>query len=183
MMRRFLFSATAMVMAFVVVSTVVVPLASAQAVLTDDQRQQIRSQCVSIKSGLTQLKVSDALLRVNRGQLYESISAKLMDVFNGRVSGNGLDSRGLLAVTSSYDTALRTFQEAYTTYERQLSSAIAIDCSRDPDAFHAAIATAREDRQAVNEATDRINRLLGDYRSAVNDFRTNFQRVSGGQNE
>lgn len=152
----------------------------AQAILTDEQREQIRSNCVSIKNTLNQLKVSDALLRVNRGQVYESMSGRLMDNFNARLGSKNLDNRGVVAVTVSYDATLNTFRSHYQDYERQLVSAIRIDCTEDPDAFHASVQSAREKRATLYEDVLRLHQLIDDYRNAASDFRLNFERVSRG---
>lgn len=157
--------------------------ASAQATLTDAQREAIRTNCVSIKNTLNQLKVSDALLRVNRGQVYESMRSKLMDRFNGRLESKGLDNRGVGVVTGSYASALDAFRSNYVTYERQLASTIRIDCTQDPDSFRAALQLAREKRTIVHDDVNRLHALIDDYRNAAGDFRLNFERVSNGENQ
>lgn len=166
------------VLAIAGVVSYLTPNVMAQSALTDEQRDRIKFNCVQIKNTLNQLKVSDALLRVNRGQHYESISGKLMDRFNTRVSNNGLDSQGLLSVKTSYDNALNTFREHYTAYERQLLTATRIDCTKDPDGFHLAIENARTKRGIVHDDVLKLNALIDDYRATVNDFKTNFQRNS-----
>ncbi len=153
--------------------------ASAQTPLTDEQRSLIRTNCVSIKNTLNQLKVSDALLRVNRGQVYESMRSKLMDRFNSRLSSKSLDNRGVSVVTSNYASSLDTFRLNYVSYERQLTSAIRIDCTDDPDSFHASLLLAREKRAIVHQDINRLHQLIDDYRNAAGDFRLNFERVSG----
>lgn len=155
--------------------------AQAQSVLTDDQRAIINSNCLTIKNNLDQLHTADALLRVNRGQLYELVKTRLMDRFNSRVASNNLDTIGLLAVTNSYNSALTTFRQNYQAYERQLSAAIRIDCTKNPDAFHNAILDARTKRGTLHDDVTRLHRLVDDYRSAVNDFYLNFSRVNGGR--
>jgi len=146
--------------------------------LSSEQESQIRENCVSIKSTLNQLHASDALLRVNRGQVYESMGAKLMNRFNGRLSSNGLDIKGLSLVSDNYQTALTNFRSDYQQYERQLSAAIAIDCTRDPQAFHLSLEEARTKRQKVHDDVIKLHQYIDDYRSAVNDFKLNFERLS-----
>lgn len=153
--------------------------ASAQTILTEEQLGRISANCLSIKNTLNQLHASDALLRVNRGQIYEAMSTKLMDRFNARLSGNDLDARGTIAVTTSYRTALATFRTDYQAYERQLSTAIKIDCNQKPADFHNAIEDARTKRDKVHDDVIRLHQYIDDYRSAVNDFYINFQRISG----
>jgi hypothetical protein len=161
------------------VSIVGLTTASAQTSLTSEQLDRISANCLSIKNTLNQLHASDALLRVNRGQIYEAMSTKLMDRFNTRLSSNSLDASGTTAVTTSYRTALATFRTDYQAYERQLSTAIKIDCSEKPAEFHVAIEDARSKRDKVHDDVIRLHRYIDDYRRAVNDFYINFQRVSG----
>lgn len=154
--------------------------AHAQSVpLTSDQIQTIKNNCTSIKSTLTQLHASDALLRVNRGQVYESIASKLMDPFNSQLSSNRLDSRATSAVTSSYRGALDTFRNDYKLYEEKLSAAIRTDCANQPELFYTTIEQARVYRAKVHEDVLKLHRYVDDYRSAVGDFLLNFERVSG----
>lgn len=171
-----------LVIAIVAVS-VGVRSVSAQTVLTDEQRSLIRTNCVSIKSTINQLKVSDALLRVNRGQVYESMRSKLMDRFNGRLGSKDLDNRGVLVVTASYGTGLDDFRGNYVDYERQLAATLRIDCTEDPDSFHASLLQSREKRAIVNKDVMKLHQLIDDYRNAAGDFRLNFERVSGGESE
>jgi len=133
---------------------------------------------VSIKNSLSQLHASDALLRVNRGQVYESMAAKLMDTFNDRLAGNRLDNKAMTTVTSNYRSALTTFRTDYIAYEQKLSEAIRIDCSTQPNTFHAALEQARTLRTKVHDDVVRLHRIIDDYRSSVSDFLLNYERVS-----
>ncbi len=153
--------------------------AQQSASLSEKQRELIRDNCVSIKSTLNQLKVSDALLRVNRGQIYESMGSKLMSTFNTRLSNNRLDNRGLVAVATGYDGALAKFRTDYQAYEQQLVTAINIDCTQDPDGFHFANENARTKRAQVHDDVLRLHEYIEDYRSAVKDFQLSYERVSG----
>ena len=152
---------------------------NAQQALTEEQLQRISANCQAAKTTLNQLHASDALLRVNRGQIYESMSAKLMDNFNNRLTSNSLDAKGLVAVTTSYKNALATFRLDYQAYERQLAAAIKVDCDKEPAQFHAAVEDAREKRSKVHTDVVRLHQYIDDYRTTVNDFYLNFQRVAG----
>jgi predicted translin family RNA/ssDNA-binding protein len=146
--------------------------------LTSEQIEHIRSNCTSIKSTLNQLHASDALLRVNRGQVYESMASKLMDPFNSRLSNNRLDARATSAVTASYRTALGSFRKDYQEYEEKLSSAIRIDCINEPQSFYSTIEQARVNLAKVHDDVTKLHRYIDDYRSAVGDFLLNYERVS-----
>lgn len=154
---------------------------AAETVLTSEQRQRIVANCQSIKTTLNQLHASDALLRVNRGQIYEAMSSRLMDNFNARLSNNGQDIKGLLVVTNGYKTALTNFRNDYQSYERQLSSLIRTDCSSDPSGFHSALEEARSKRKQVHSDVIKLRQYISDYRSAANDFLINYERLAGDQ--
>ncbi|MDB5160520.1 MAG: exported protein of unknown function [Candidatus Saccharibacteria bacterium] len=147
--------------------------------LSADQVSRISANCLSIKGSLNQLHASDALLRVNRGQIYESMGSKLMGNFNARLGNNGLDNKGLVVVSDEYQTALATFRNDYQAYEKQLSTTIKIDCSKDQVGFHTALLDARTKRTTVHDDILHLNQYIDDYRSAVNDFMLNFDRVTG----
>lgn len=157
----------------------VITSAYAQEALTTKQKAQISANCVSIQSTLKQLHENDALLRVNRGQLYESIRTRLMDRFNGRLASNGLDARGLLSVTTNYGNAFKSFQDDYRVYEQSLSALTRIDCAKEPEKFHDALLDTREKRLQVHTDVVRLHRYIDDYRSAVSDFKLNFVRITG----
>jgi len=177
-MKRVLLTLTA-IAALTVLFGLTAQTARAQSTaLTSDQIEKIKSNCTSIKSTLNQLHASDALLRVNRGQVYESMASKLMDPFNSRLSNNRLDARATSAVTSSYRNALDSFRNDYKDYEEKLSSAIRIDCFNQPELFYNTIEEARVNRAKVHDDVSKLHRYIDDYRSTVGDFLLNFERIS-----
>lgn len=160
-------------------SSVAFGIVSAQtATMTDAQIAQIRTSCVSAINTLNQLHANDALLRVNQGQVYESMSTKLMSRFNSRVTSNHLDGKDLIAVSQNYDTASTTFRDDYMVYEVQLSSALAIDCSKEPVSFYDAVAAARIKRAQVHADVVSLNHYIDDYSTAVDSFEANFNNTN-----
>ncbi len=143
--------------------------------ISDQQIELIRSNCLSTKNTLNQLHASDALLRVNRGQIYESMSTKLMERFNGRVVGNGYNNSSLTAVATGYGQALDTFRSDYKTYEEQLASTISIDCSNRPSEFYDAVTSARTKRNQVHADVIKLNQYVDQYQSAVDQFEKDYQ--------
>lgn len=156
-----------------------VPVVHAQTSLSDEERELIATHCVSTKSDLNQLKATDALLRVNRGQVYEAIGSRLMDRFNTRMGTNDFDTRGLVSVTTSYDGRLGQFRDNYEAYARQLESALRIDCTTDPDAFYYAIDSARTLRSAVHQDVLALHAYIDDYRDEVVGFRGEIEQGEG----
>lgn len=176
-MRRLSFLAIASVLSLGVLLSFAVPNVSAED-LTPEQTERVKLNCVSIKNTLSQLHASDALLRVNRGQVYESVGSKLMDTFNARLANNRLDNKAMTTVTANYRTALNNFRNDYIAYEQKLSDAIKIDCIARPNTFHTALEEARTLRLKVHEDVLKLHRYIDDYRTSVSDFLLNYERIS-----
>ena len=119
------------------------------------------------------------MLRINRGQLYEYMTTKLMSRFNNRVDNNHLNSKSLVAVTDFYDNLLNTFRADYQSYGEQLDKASKIDCVEDPVGFYRATLSARDKREQVHNDIIRIHQNIGEYKSAFDAFVINFYRNKG----
>jgi len=143
--------------------------------MTEAHIERIRANCVEAQSTLGQLHASDALLRVNRGQLYESISTKLMAPLNSRVALNRLDGVGLVAAATSYEQGLASFRSNYQQYEEAMSRALKIDCIKQPVAFYDAVADARLKRKITHDNTLQLHTVIQEYKNAFEEFAKKFQ--------
>lgn len=146
--------------------------------LTSEQISLIRKNCQNVKTTLDRLHASDALLRVNRGQAYETLSTRLMEPFNNRLGNNNLDNKAMVTVAGSYRTTLDKFRNDYRLYEQKLSEAIKIDCQSRPEAFHNTLEQARDNRKKLHESVVRLHRLVDDYKLSINDFMMNYERTN-----
>lgn len=167
----------------IAVLAAVFPIAKAFAVdedMSEQQIVQIRSNCSSVKNTLNQLHNSDALLRVNMGQAYESMLTKMMKKFESRVDSNGYSNKDLSRKSYDYEMALDTFRSNYIKYEQQLSSAIGIDCSKQPVAFYDAVSLARSYRKQVHADVLVLNSYLDQYQAAVDHFENEYQAARKG---
>lgn len=162
-----------------VLSVIFLPSASAESSSTEAQINRIKSNCVTVKNTLNQIHANDALLRFNRGQLYESMTTKLMTRFNSRVDSNNFDAKPLIAITNSYGTALANFRSDYISYEEQMSTALSVDCQKEPITFYDAIAKARTKRTQVHTDVVILHQKIDDYSAAFMTFSTNFKNISG----
>lgn len=148
--------------------------------ITDQQIEKIVGNCLITKDTLTRLHVSDAVLRVNVGQIYESIATKLMEGFNSRVSSNNFNEVDLVSATKNYQSMLDTFRSDYKIYEEKLSNTLAIDCSKQPVEFYSAVLLDRTNRNQVRSDVINLNQLIDQYRLSVAQFEKDFQDVSNG---
>ncbi len=167
-----------LVVAGVAASTLfVAQLAGAQqaAPMTDAHIQRILANCEQAGHTLTQLHASDALLRVNRGQLYDLISTKLMARMNSRLALNRLDASKLVSSSAAFDRALTEFRTNYQLYEVQLSATLRINCKKQPVAFYDAVSESRERRIAVHDSVEKLQHYIDEYNREFDTFRMSFQ--------
>ena len=139
--------------------------------MTESHIARIRANCVEAQSTLTQLHATDALLRVNRGQLYEAISTKLMAPFNSRVALNQLDGANLVSIAATYERQLTEFRTNYQQYEEVMSGLLKINCVNQPVAFYDSVADARGKRQKVHDSTLQLQQSVQDYKTEFDAFR------------
>lgn len=139
--------------------------------LSATQIAQIKARCVEVRASLNQLHTTDALLRVNRGQIYESLSTKLMTPLNSRLILNRLDGVALVSITTDYNRQLADFRSDYQEYEKALAHTLTIDCRVEPQLFYEALSDARTKRRQTHEATVELGKSIAKYKAAVLEFK------------
>lgn len=145
--------------------------------MTQAHIDRIRTNCTQAQSSLFQLHATDALLRVNRGEVYESISTKLMEPFNSRATLNSLDATLLVADATLYDAQLTTFRNDYQQYEQALSKLLNMDCKNQPVEFYDGVTDARNKRSIVHLDTVNLQTTIQTYKT---DFETFAKQFEGG---
>lgn len=149
--------------------------AHAQESLSEEHQNRIRQSCVTSQTALNQLHVSDKLLRINRGTLYENISTKLMAPLNSRITLDRLGGLKLTATTLEYDRQIDAFRASYKIYEDSMTQTLRIDCADQPVEFYESIQSTREKRQALHDATRTLTTLLNAYKTEFELFAEEFK--------
>jgi len=96
------------------------------------------------------------------------------------VANNDFDNATLVSVTTNYGLMLDNFRSDYKAYEEHLSSAIAIDCSKQPVAFYDAITLARSERTKVHADVLKLNQSIDQYQSDIGQFEKDYQASTNG---
>lgn len=146
--------------------------------MTEEHIERIRNNCVKAQSTLSRLHASDALLRVNRGQLYESISTKLMTPLNSRIALGSLDSLKLPAIASQYDRQLASFRLTYQQYEESMSRTLKLNCKNQPVAFYDSVAETRAKRELTHQSALGLHKTIQEYRAEFEVFTQKFLEAS-----
>lgn len=149
-------------------------VAAEQPPLSDAHKERIATHCTEAKASLGRLHRADASLRVNRGQLYEFISTKLMARLNSRLALNRLDAAELVSAAAEYESALRQFRDTYQAYEETLSGALRLNCTAQPEKFYYTVLDARTKRSLAHAAVAELGRLADEYYQAFGFFRSEY---------
>ena len=134
-------------------------------VITDQQITVIRSRCSDIQATLNRIHERDKVLRVNKGYLYKAIMLdKLMTPLNQRIAANQVDGGRLGKLAADYSQAFEKFDSTYSAYERSLSAALDIDCTKQPTAFYDQVLIAYEDRQKLYDIDAELVELSKEFK-------------------
>lgn len=148
--------------------------AEESAPMTEEHIARIRNNCVEAQASLFQLHAADGGLRVDRGQIYESISTKLMAPFNSRLVLNRVSDATLLSTASEYDKQLQIFRLRYQEYEEAMSAVLRINCVNQPVAFYDSVADTRQKRKLTHDSAMDLQKTILKYGNEVEVFAKNF---------
>lgn len=158
----------------VLVSPVVRAEDATSLLLTDSQINLIRANCLDVQSTLQRLDANDALARYNLSQQYNIISSKLMAPMNSRLALTKLNGVAPLQTSVDFDTQVAQFKSSYQQYEETIQRALKMNCKEQPVAFFDTIAVARTHRAEVRQTINKINVLIGQYRTQIETVRQSF---------
>lgn len=146
--------------------------------MTEAHIERIRTNCIDAQSTLSQLHTSDALLRVNRGRIYESIATKLMVPLNSRIASNQLDNKGLVDIYTTYEKRLVEFRSNYQSYEQSMSETLRINCINQPVSFYDKVNATSTLRKKVHASVVALHQAVNEYKAAFEMFAEGFEENS-----
>lgn len=149
--------------------------AQSGAPMTEAHIERIRANCVTAQSTLSRLHTSDALLRVNRGRIYESIATKLMVPFNSRIASNQLDNSSLVDIYTTYEKRLAEFRSNYQSYEQSMSETLRINCENQPVSFYDKVNATSELRKKVHTSVVALHKAINEYGAAFEAAAAKFK--------
>ncbi len=158
----------------VLLAVVSTQTSQAEVVISQKQIRSIQTHCVENQAALNQLHQTDAFLRIDRGNLYRTISDKLMTPLNTRLTANELPNDALVAVTKQFNAQYQQFYKNYITYDTSLSKLLSIDCTKEPVGFYNALIKTREDRQQLSVSNQALVQLIVNYKALFDQFKASF---------
>lgn len=134
---------------------------------TAERLARISAGCTSIKQSLTQLQHADSRTRTYLGSSYETVANNFISPINLRLVRNNRPAPDIMNIQSEFSIAQTAFRNQYTTYMRSLEALIATDCRNHPEEFAAHLDTARTNRAALHEITNRLSQLISEQQTVI----------------
>ncbi len=131
----------------------------ANAIPSDDA---VRAGCLSAKSALSQTEKNDAVLRINRGRIYNEVS-DLLYAMNARISNNRRSAPKLSQITEDFNDELSKFKDTYNKYDDKLVELTKSDCSNAPSDFYSGLVSVRQGRENLKDSVEKLDRLVEEY--------------------
>ena len=142
--------------------------------ITQEKIALIRERCVENQASLNRLHQTDAFLRTDLGDLYRTISGKLMVPLNQRLVANRLDGGELITVAAEFEAEYDRFYASYIAYDNAMSELLAIDCTKQPVTFYNALLKARAERADVGAHNVRLKQLIVRYGEEFSRFKAEW---------
>lgn len=131
----------------------------------------ITMNCLDVKIKLSKIYEQDGLHRVNAGQIYDTVSNRLMAKLNAKIVNDRLDGSDLIKSAAAFEEALVDFREEYHTYGAAMSRLLKSDCKSHQQTFYLHLTEVRNGRKAVHESVTAITTAAKEYLEAFRKFR------------
>ncbi len=129
--------------------------------LTAADSTRLKSRCKAAQAILEGVMTRIDTIKEKRGEVYSSLQERL-DTLAANLESQGVDTTVLKTQLAELDTKIDSFQSDLDAFGLAVNDMVAMDCESDPEAFKAALETARELRQTVATGAADIRTYLTD---------------------
>ena len=147
---------------------------------SNEQIENIKTNCSSIKHSLKQVQNSDRNTRVAIGYSYQTILADFMTPLNVRLIKNNLIRPELSEIQNRFTNLREEFNHKYIEYSQELESLINIDCISEPESFYHRLESTRNKRSEVLNLAEQIDSTIANHKSVIENLKNS---LGSNQNE
>lgn len=135
--------------------------------ISEEKKDAVAQNCVSIKQSLGQLEKVDSRTRVYLGTLYERALRNFMIPLNVRLTKNDQPNTDLTKIQATFSEKRDSFTQDFTNYMKDMEKLIGINCQDSPEEFYRALEEVREKRKAINAEAKELNGILDKQMTSV----------------
>lgn len=129
--------------------------------LTESAKTRIAARCVAAQALIKAHTTRSSAAIKARGEIYSKIVTRLKDV-QTNVGSEGVDNLTLEANIAVLEEKIAAFNTAADAHEQSLTDLAALDCKTDPEAFKAALESARTTQLEALNAAKEVRTYLND---------------------
>ena len=144
-------------------------------ILSNDQAENLKTNCSSIKNSLKQIQNSDRNTRISIGYTYQTILADFITPLNVRLIKNNSSDPNLSQIQNQFVALREDFNHKYIEYSQELESLLNIDCSSEP------VESTRNKRSEIITLAEDINKTIEQHQSSVNSLKDSLKEIQSGQ--
>lgn len=123
------------------------------------EEAKIKSKCKSSQGKLTSVQSKVTKIRTQRKNAYREVGEKI-DRLVERLKAAGIDTSSLEAARADVKNKVDEFNQLVLDYEQTLTDLSSMDCVSDPQAFKAALESARDGRKALAEKGEELKKYV-----------------------
>jgi chromosome segregation ATPase len=123
------------------------------------EEAKIKSKCKSSQGKLTSVQAKVTKIRTQRKNAYREVGEKI-DRLVERLKAAGIDTSSLEAARADVKNKVDEFNQLVLDYEQTLTDLSSMDCVSDPQAFKAALESARDGRKALAEKGEELKKYV-----------------------
>ena len=138
-------------------------------ILSNDQAENLKTNCSSIKNSLKQIQNSDRNTRISIGYTYQTILADFITPLNVRLIKNNSSDPNLSQIQNQFVALREDFNHKN------------IDCSNEPIAFYHRLESTRNKRSEIITLAEDLNKIIDQHQSSVNSLKDSLKEAQSGQ--
>ena len=144
--------------------------------ISQEKITKIRDHCIENQAALNRLHQTDLFLRNDRGELYQTISEKLMVPFSRRLATNQVDGGTFVDLAATFKTEYSRFNRAFIDYDNAITRVLSVKCLDEPVTFYNELLEARQRRDALAKSNQALMEIIRKYGTAFADYKTAFEQ-------
>ena len=157
--------------------------AKQQVRLANAEKKKIQTACKASQGHVRSLGAKTNNIKENRRKVFQELGDKLDNLIT-KLKAKNIDTTELETARAEMQTKAEALDQEIADYQQILSDLTDLDCATDPEAFKAALESARAQREVVAaSAKDLRTYVTTNLRDVLKQIKLQFAENQGATNE
>ena len=145
-------------------------------VMSEEKKENIKTNCTSIKESIKKVQNSDRNTRVSLGRTYQQILNDFIMPLNVRLVKNNQFNSNLNDIQNNFAQKREEFNKDYISYGQELETLLSTDCKENPVEFYSNLMKTRTAREKVAKSTKRLQEILDEHITEVKSLQESLRK-------